>query len=368
MSSTTRTTVKKPVFKKEQIDDRDKFQPLPEPAGAYPYRLKLEEIQTIAGREKMVFHMVGDTGSLREPAFQRLVAGKMAEQYKEPASAGDRPTFLYHLGDVVYNFGEAEHYYEQFFDPYRDYPGPVFAIAGNHDADVNPDRSTPCKSLDAFTRVFCDTESRKNPLAGGTGRLSMVQPNIYWTLQTPLADFIGLYSNVPKYGLITEDQKHWFVSELKAASEKRDDKALIVCLHHAPYSADTNHSSSRPMIEFLETAFEEAGIKPDIVFSGHVHSYQRFSKQYKDGTTVPYIVAGAGGYADRHTLAHPEDSGFSCDSELFDQVRLEKFCDEQHGFLKIAVEKAAEGLSLTVEYYTVPDAALSDRFTFYPER
>jgi hypothetical protein len=37
--------------------------------------------------------------------------------------------------------------------------------------------------------------------------------------------------------------------------------------------------------------FTAMGIRPDIVFSGLVHNYQRFAKHYPDGTHLPYIVA-----------------------------------------------------------------------------
>lgn len=315
--------------------------------------------------------MVGDTGSLRNPDFQRLVAGEMAKQYGRAKKKEDEPQFLYHLGDIVYNHGEEEHYYNQFFKPYQHYPGPVFAIAGNHDSDVNPANAVPYQSLDAFTKVFCDIESRKLGFSGDTDRKSMVQPNIYWTLKTPLANIIGLHSNIPKYGTITTEQRNWFISEMKAADMERPDKAVIVCVHHAPYSADTNHSSSQPMIEFLEGAFEETGIKPDIVFSGHVHNYQRFSKRYADGTSVPYIVAGAGGYDELHRLASVADELYSGESPFFNLVKLESYCDDKYGFLKIIIQRIDKGLKLTGEYYTLPadiqtdsqfTASLSDRF------
>eukprot|EP01132_Coremiostelium_polycephalum_P017489 gene17489-20932_t len=180
----------------------------------------------------------------------------MAQQYLGPES---RPQFLYHLGDIVYHFGEKEQYQKQFFEPYENYPGPIYAIAGNHDADVNPDNPEPYESLDAFYNVFCNTSSRTVYFAGTHSRKSQQQPNVYWTLNTELATIIGLYSNVPKYGSIGAAQRSWFIEELKRAGTLNQEKAIIVCLHHAPYSADTNHASSLPMIRFLNMAFEEAG-------------------------------------------------------------------------------------------------------------
>ena len=79
----------------------------------------------------------------------------------------DLPAFLYHLGDVVYSFGEATYYYDQFYDAYRDYPAPIMAIAGNHDGMVAPGSSAG--SLDAFRNNFCASGQplHTTPEAGG---------------------------------------------------------------------------------------------------------------------------------------------------------------------------------------------------------
>ena len=345
---------RKPVFKKAVVDDTHKFLPPPPPAGTYPFHLKLQEVCSAEARQKMVFHMVGDTGSALQPEFQQLVVAEMISHFKQARQPADEPAFLYHLGDVVYHFGEAEEYYRQFFKPYDLYPAPIFAIPGNHDSDVNPDAKQPYQSLDAFKHVFCDSKPGYTPLAKQASRKTMTQPNVYWTLETPLADIIGLYSNVPKFGKITAEQRSWFINELKTIAAGNRDKLLIVCIHHAPYSADTNHGASREMINFLEHAFQRAGIQPDIVMSGHVHNYQRFSKRYPNGKTVPYIVAGAGGYSTLFTIASPGDENYTDESELFDEVCLENYCDDKHGFLKMNIEKIDEAIELTGEYYTIP--------------
>ncbi len=85
--------------------------------------------------DRITFHCVGDTGGIKTPSHQFLVAQKMVEDFADPDPSA-RPAFFYHLGDVVYYFGQAKYYYDQFYDPYRDYPAPIFAIPGNHDAVV----------------------------------------------------------------------------------------------------------------------------------------------------------------------------------------------------------------------------------------
>ncbi|WP_256012266.1 metallophosphoesterase family protein [Desertivirga xinjiangensis] len=370
MSAVTNERHDTPVIKLNQPDDSHKFRPLPKPSGRYPYHLPLEDIQA-ASDQKLVFHMVGDTGGILNPDFQSKVAAEMSRQFNIANVAHDSPQFLYHLGDIVYHHGEAEHYYQQFFAPYRQYPAPVFAIAGNHDSDINPDNKIPYQSLDAFIAVFCDTASRKINFCGDTGWKSMVQPNVYWTLQTPLANIIGLYSNTPKYGVIENEQRNWFIEELKAAGAERPGKAILVCLHHAPYTADINHGSSLPMISFLEEAFEESGVRADIVFSGHVHNYQRFHKQYPDGKILPFIVAGAGGFDQLHSIATIDNPAFSAQHPLLQDVKLENYCENKHGFLKISLSRVEAGINLTGEYYTIPHqltveghAELADRFNF----
>lgn len=368
-----------PVFLNHLVDDSHRAKPLPHPTGTYPYRLNIREVLGDVSwflKQRMSFHMVGDTGSFRHSAFQSRIASVLAQQANENPSTSERPAFLFHLGDVVYNHGEASEYPKQFFAPYEDYPAPIFAIVGNHDGDINPDSDLIYQSLDTFMDVFCDTYRRKIRFSGGSKRLSMIQPNVYWTLETPLARFIGLYANVTKHGIISAEQQEWFIEELKSADRYRPDQALIVCLHHAPYSADTNHGSSPAMIAFLENAYKEADVRPDIVFSGHVHNYQRFTKIYEDGSSVPYVVAGAGGYADLHPIATISDPRVSPLDIDVHKVRMENFCDDRFGFLKVSIEKDREDLLLIGEYYTMgPDilmqhpqeAVLFERF-FVPIR
>lgn len=371
MLSEKKSIPTKPLLKLNQPDDTYKFQPLPPPVGEYPYRITPE--LEINDPDKMIFQVAGDTGGLKSPAFQQLIAEQMGKQYLDAKNPEDRPSFLYHVGDIVYHFGEADQYERQFFKPYKNYPAPIFAIPGNHDSDVNPNAAIPYSSLGPFTSVFCGTQPRPIPFAADPSRKSGIQPNVYWTMQTPLANIIGLASNVPKYGIITEEQKQWFIEELKHAAAEHAEKAIIVCLHHAPYSADFNHGSSIPMINFLEDAFNEADVQPDLVMSGHVHNYQRFSKSYGGGKVTPFIVCGAGGFDELHWLEESDGIRFTNKSNLFDGVKLENFCAMQHGFLNLEIARTEEGHQISGKYYAIPheglqpgeDAYLFDEFVYF---
>ena len=83
-------------------------------------------VERIRGAGRLVFHSVGDTGAsaVRKYKSEIRAADQMASDCRTSQGA-DRPMFLFHLGDVVYDFGEARYYYDQFYEPFRNYPGPV---------------------------------------------------------------------------------------------------------------------------------------------------------------------------------------------------------------------------------------------------
>ena len=351
------------------------FQPLPAPTGKPPYRLDLAAIvpDAVAAMHKaggMALHMVGDTGGVQDPNPQTLVAAGL-EHDASVAGPYGTPAFFYHLGDVVYFDGQAEQYLPQFYDPYAHYPRPMLGIPGNHDGDILDDgkRTNPLPSLATFVRNFCaPTPGLKSPDSGEVDRTAMIQPNVYFTLLTPFATFVGLYTNVPEGGVVEADQAAWFEGELAAAAA---DKPLIVALHHPPQSLDTYHSGSKTMATLLATSATKAKRQPDLVFSGHVHNYQRFTvADAQGGGVTPTIVAGQGGYHNLHKMVQvnkqpivtpykaPNDPG----------VTLESYYDDRFGFMRLEIG----GGHVTVSTYTVPRTqesyqappTLFDKFVF----
>ena len=81
--------------------------------------------QTITQSGKIIFHALGDSGASNAGVYKDEI--KVADQVTQDCQTSDdanRPAFLFHLGDIVYSFGEAEYYYDQFYDPFRNYPAP----------------------------------------------------------------------------------------------------------------------------------------------------------------------------------------------------------------------------------------------------
>ncbi len=151
-----------------------------------------------------------------------------------------------------------------------------------------------------------------------------------------------------------QEQITWFENELETADKS---KAIIVALHHPVFSMDRMHSGSQAMLNLLDNAFEKTNVIPNAVFTAHVHNYQRFTRTYSSNSgsghkQVPFIVAGSGGYWNLHWMQNDVKS-MSLPDGLPDRddVVLEKYCDDHHGFMRINVTPD----KLIGEYYTVPN-------------
>ena len=342
----TAFTTTPPVFTTEKdprgTPDNTWFN-LPPPTGKPPYRLDLASVLTdaavanITNANRMVFHAVGDTGGVNTNTYQQQVATYMELDFAADNTDPGNPAFFYHLGDVVYYDGEIINYYPEFYEPYVHYPAPIFAIPGNHDGDVDPidQFNKPGDSLKGFVRNFCSPTAVHLPEAKEAPRNTMTQPNVYWTLNTPLATIVGLYSNVPEGGQIKPDQISWLNQELAAAPK---DRALILAVHHPLYSAYGAEPGSQHIKTVIEAAAKTAKRNPDLILTGHVHNYQRFTG-YLNGQAVTSIVAGAGGYNQKlHVLDRNQFTPTGVPYKFPNQPdQLEKFNDFQHGYLLLDV-------------------------------
>jgi hypothetical protein len=106
----------------------------------------------------------------------------------------------------------------------------------------------------------------------------------------------------------------------------------------------------------LEESTQEANRAPNVVLTGHVHNYQRFSASLLDKENVPFIVAGAGGYKKKlHTLSRMFHDALD-QKKLPIQIEgepelLQSFNDWQHGYLRVAVTPK----KIRLEYVAMPD-------------
>ena len=339
-------------------------EPVPQPRGnAVEPVVTLEQAYGAAGAavvkaiersKQIVFHSVGDTGSVVGPETQSLVADKMVSDFDE-ANAADVPSFFFHLGDVVYYFGESTYYYDQFYEPYRNYAAPIFAIAGNHDGVVYP--KDPAPTLDAFLRNFCSPTAAQSPDSGNLLRTTMIQPGVYFTLEAPFVRIMGLYSNVLEDpGVISGENGQNTVLDnrqiayLTAALERvKTDKfkgAVIIAVHHPPFTGGSEHGGSPLMLADIDSACTAAKVWPHAVFSGHAHNYQRYTRTVNN-LKIPYVVAGCGGHSPLSPMRATTRTPFVID----DTLTLESYDDTDYGYLRVIVN--AE--TMTIEFHPEMD-------------
>lgn len=137
-------------------------------------------IKGIVKAGAIVFHATGDSGASNVGKYRNEI--RVSDQVTDDcnsATAATRPAFLYHLGDVVYSFGESKYYYDQFYEPYRNYPAPIFAIPGNHDSFVIPGTHKTDTPLAIFQRNFCAPKPLITAEAVSLHRTAMTQPGVY---------------------------------------------------------------------------------------------------------------------------------------------------------------------------------------------
>jgi hypothetical protein len=335
---------------------------LPEPRLTLAAVLGIEDAamkRQIVANGQIVFHATGDTGSTRGPESQSLVADKMVNDFTDVDS--EKPVFFFHLGDVIYSFGEAQYYYDQFYEPYRGYPAPIVALAGNHDGMVAP--GTNATTLAAFLENFCSASKFEvAPEAGGLSRTAQIQPGVFFTFEAPLVRILALYSNtledpgVIANATIGNSQLDYLKVALARAKSEKFTGALILAHHHPAYTAGSQHGWSEQMLSQIDAACEQAGVWPHAVLSGHAHNYQRFTRLHGE-TQIPYIICGNGG----HALAKLLRKGASAlrTPQLLDvkghadKVVLENYDDEDYGYLRVVVSAT----QLRIEYHPASDGS-----------
>jgi len=302
---------------------KSQVQPIPSPRkGVLPYLdladfVPPEVADAINQAGKITFHAVGDTGAAKVNRHQTeataivqeaAVADAIAKDVQQSGLSG--AAFFFHLGDVIYNFGEGQYYYDQFYEPFRDYDRPIFAIPGNHDGVVFGQGSSAPQipSLDAFLTNFCAASPAPSPDGGGMVRSVMTQPGVYFTLDAPFVSIIGLYSNVMDSGggiissqgghfPLVNDQLDFLKNELARLKAAREagHRAVIIAVHHPALSVDAKTGGTTGLMQDIDSCCKAAGLWPDAILSGHAHLYQRFTREV-NGRQTPYVVSGSGGF------------------------------------------------------------------------
>jgi hypothetical protein len=298
------------------------LQPVPAPRVSPPEMeladvLSADRIAAIEQAKRISFHAVGDTGAAPDrptdvPSTLLGHEASVADAMSADVANGgpDAPAFFFHLGDIIYHFGEAQYYYDQFYEPFRGYDAPIFAIPGNHDGVVYGLTSTTpaIPTLAAYLNNFCATTPGPSPDSGALVRTTMDQPGVYFALDAPFVSIIGLYTNTlegpgvissqgGKYP-IGDEQVAFLQAQLTRLKPEREanQRAIVLACHHPPVSIDIKHGGTVGVALDIDKACAGAGLYPDAVISGHAHLFQRFTRTLPSGQQIPYVTAGSGGF------------------------------------------------------------------------
>jgi calcineurin-like phosphoesterase family protein len=332
-------------------------------------------VEQIGQSGGIVFHALGDSGASNSRKYGSEI--NVADQLTTDAHSADpsdRPAFLFHLGDVVYDFGESKYYYDQFYEPFRNYPAPIFAIPGNHDSFIVPCTPAGSEPLTVFSRNFCSETPVITPEAASLHRTAMTQPGVYFTLDAPFVRVIALFSNsLEDPGVISSEKGKWKAvpdfqleylgAQLKRIKDEKYQGAVLLAAHHPAFSytpenpsgARGNHGSSFAMLRQIDEICLDAGVYPHAFISGHAHNYQRYTREltfHGHEIDVPFVVCGSGGHA-ANPLVRPRRGQPSLEPingsrvdylELNPAVQatsliLEKYDDHDFGYLRISANK-----------------------------
>jgi predicted phosphodiesterase len=213
------------------------------------------------------FTVIGDTQ--RNPTVTGRVAKLMWER---------RPNFVIHCGDVVDDGAAKWQWTGDLFKPCNELFGrvPVYPCIGNHEKN-NPQ----------YYKYF-----------------SLPKPEYYYSFQYGNAEFFVLDTNTRR-DLTEKGEQYQWLDKALAASEA---KWKFCYHHHPPYSSDDDDfgdswkgrtTSGDVRVRNFVKLYEKH--KVDMVFSGHIHLYER-TWPIRDGKVdekngVIYVTSGGGGGA-----------------------------------------------------------------------
>lgn len=234
-----------------------------------------------AGKRNEHLFLLGDWGAAIAP--QQHVATTMAAYAKQQHV---QPAALLLLGDNFYgqlqegvNSPRWQTQFEAMYPP-ADFPGPCYAILGNHDYNLEPTGKTEAQLAYAAAH-----------------------PGTRWTLpakwyrfefpqERPLVTFLMLDSNyqkptLEKPSLTVEEraaQNAWLRAEL---AKPRTSRFLVVCGHHPLYS---NSGDGRILIDEWDGLLREQ--RAHLYICGHIHDLEHL--EFADHPTS-FVVSGGGG-------------------------------------------------------------------------
>ncbi len=268
------------------------------------------------------FHDPRDTDAANPPVRLALVR----------AVAAANPAFICFTGDLVFNGDDADDWkvWDSETSVWREKNIPVYPTLGNHDV-----RKNEKIALSNYFQRFPDLKNSRYYSVRAANTLTLV-------LDSSLDELSG-------------PQGEWLAKKLD--NIPADVDFVFLMLHHPPYTSSDGmmignghsaRSQEKQLAKMLEArqekALQEKSRVRFIVFSGHVHNYER----HQHGG-VTYFVSG-GGAAHAYPIHRAPDDPFQSKGINYHYLLVEV----DHGRLNITMNR----LELTngKEVWTQPDS------------
>ncbi len=212
------------------------------------------------------FHDPKDFDAANPPVRQALVK----------AIAAIHPAFITFTGDIVYNGNDSNDWkvWDSETAPFRDNHIPVYPALGNH-----------------------DLHGEKDALVNYFQRFPDLKGNRFYSVRAANILMLVLDSSLDE---TSGPQGDWLKAKLDTIPANVD--FVILVFHHPPYTSSSDKKmfggghSARPTEQKLAKMLEARQLNTRarfVVFSGHVHNYER----HEHGGVTYFVSGGAGAHA-----------------------------------------------------------------------
>jgi acid phosphatase type 7 len=264
------------------------------------------------------FHDPKDTKAANPPVRQALVQ----------AIAQASPAFISFGGDIVYNGDDGDDWkvWDSETAVWREKKIPVYPALGNH--DLHGDEKV---ALANYFQRFPDLKNSR-----------------YYSVRIANALLLVLDSSLDE---IAGPQGQWLTQKLD--NVPGDVDFVLIVLHHPPYTSSSDakmfgggHSARSPEHKLAKTleARQQNLRARIVVFSGHVHNYER----HEHGGVTYFVTGGAGAHA--YPIERAADDPFQSKEVNYHYVLAEV----DHGILKITMHRL--DLTSGTAVWTQPDS------------
>jgi Icc-related predicted phosphoesterase len=264
------------------------------------------------------FHDPKDTEAANPPVRQALVQ----------AIAQTNPAFISFGGDIVYNGYDKDDWkvWDSETSVWRDKKIPVYPALGNHDLHGD----------------------EKIALANYFQRFPELNNSRYYSLHAANTLMLVLDSSLDE---ISGPQGEWLTQKLDRLPG--DVEFVLIVLHHPPYTSSSDskmfggghsaRSQEQELAKMLEARQQSLRVRI-VVFSGHVHNYER----HEHGGVTYFVTGGAGAHA--YPIERAKDDPFQSKEINYHYLQVEDDQDK----LKITMNRL--DLTSGTPKWTQPDS------------